>query len=197
MDLILASSSTYRKILLERLGLPFRCVNPNVDEAFAAGETSEGTAARLALAKAQAVAEQFPEALVIGSDQVAALDGASLGKPGSFARAKAQLQASSGRELVFSTGLALVRRSPSLTLCTTEHFKVRFRVLTEEQIECYLRADEPFDCAGSFKVESLGIALFQSLCGDDPTALEGLPLIALTSLLQQAGVDVLSQQTKS
>ncbi len=190
MDLILASTSAYRRALLERLRINFRCVAPQVDETPLPGERPAPLASRLALAKARAVAGANPEALVIGSDQVAELDGQVLGKPGDAARAAAQLRASSGREVRFHTGVALVRESDGFEALAVEPFRVRFRELDDAEIGRYLALDEPFDCAGSFKSESLGIALFESLEGDDPTALEGLPLIRLCAQLRRAGLAV-------
>lgn len=193
MDIILASTSPYRKALLQRLHVPFSCVAPTVAETRLPGEAPAAMAGRLALAKAQSVAALHPQALVIGSDQVAALGDRVLGKPGGHASARAQLQASAGRALHFYTGLALVRASDALQRFHVEPFTVFFRALNEASIEHYLRREAPYDCAGSFKWEGLGIALFSRLEGDDPTSLEGLPLIALVRLLQAAGVDVLAQ----
>ncbi len=192
MDIILASTSPYRKALLQRLQIPFRCVAPGAEETRMPGEAPAAMAARLALAKARSVAQQHPQALVIGSDQVAALDDRVMGKPGSHAAARAQLAASSGREVAFHTGLALVCNARGLEQFHVEPFSVQFRTLTETQIEGYLRREQPFDCAGSFKCEGLGIALFTRLCGDDPTSLEGLPLISLVQLLAATGLDVLA-----
>jgi septum formation protein len=193
MEIILASTSSYRRALLERLGLPFQCVPPGVDEKQLPGETPAAMAARLALAKAESVAACSPQALVIGSDQVAALGGKVLGKPGDFATARAQLAASSGRTVNFYTGLALVCRARALHLTHLEPFAVEFRSLQPGEIDAYLERDQPYDCAGSFKWEGLGISLFRRLRGDDPTALEGLPLIALCELLSLAGCAVLPQ----
>ncbi len=184
MDLILASTSPYRRELLKRLQLPFTCIPPEVDETPRPGEPPEDLARRLALAKARAVARENREALVIGSDQVASLDGQALGKPGTLARAKAQLLACSGRTVVFYTGLALVCEARDTALETVEAFRVHFRALDEAQVDRYLAREQPLDCAGSFKVEGLGITLFEALEGRDHTALEGLPLIALTDLLR-------------
>ena len=191
MSIILASSSPYRRRLLERLQLPFRCESPGIDEAGLPGETAADKARRLALEKAAAVASRYPGALVIGSDQVATDEGRIIGKPGNFHAAREQLRASSGRSLCFYTGLALVCRERGLEDVRTEPFRVYFRHLEESAIERYLQRDEPYDCAGSFKWESLGIALFDRMEGDDPTSLEGLPLITLTSMLEQAGCPVL------
>jgi septum formation protein len=192
MDIILASTSPYRRTLLQRLQLPFRCVAPAVDEAPLPGEQPAAMAARLALAKAQSVARLHPEALVIGSDQVAALDDRVMGKPGNHRAARAQLEACSGRELRFYTGVALASVAQDLQQFHVEPFRVFFRNLDGARIEHYLRREQPYDCAGSFKWEGLGIALFTRLQGDDPTSLEGLPLVALVRLLGAAGVDVLA-----
>ncbi|MEJ2532622.1 MAG: Maf family nucleotide pyrophosphatase [Halioglobus sp.] len=192
IDIILASSSPYRRQLLERLQLPFRCVPPEADETPLPGEHPGALAGRLALDKARVVAAVEPRALVIGSDQVASLDGLVLGKPGSHAAARQQLRASSGRVLHFWTGLAVVCRARGLELRHTEPFSVHFRDLADAAIDAYLTREQPFDCAGSFKWEGLGIALFEKLAGNDPTSLEGLPLIALTGLLGQAGIDILA-----
>lgn len=190
MDLILASTSPYRKALLRRLELPFRCAVPEVTESQLEGESAAAMAGRLARLKAQAVAALEPDALVIGSDQVACLNGRIMGKPGSHERAREQLQSSSGRELRFHTGLALVCRSKGLDRFHVEPFSVFFRRLTATQIENYLHRERPYDCAGSFKCEGLGIALFQRLRGDDPTSLEGLPLISLVGMLCEAGLEI-------
>lgn len=192
MDIILASTSPYRRALLQRLQLPFSCMAPQVDEARLFGEAPAAMAGRLALEKAQSVALLHPAALVIGSDQVAALDDRVLGKPGSHEAARAQLQACSGRELHFHTGVALACAEQNLQRFHVEPFRVFFRSLDSARIEAYLRREQPYDCAGSFKWEGLGIALFTRLEGDDPTSLEGLPLVSLVSLLYAAGVDVLS-----
>jgi septum formation protein len=190
MQLILASSSPYRKALLQRLQIPFRCDPPGVEEQARPGETAATLAARLAAAKARAVLARHPQALVIGSDQVASLGNDLLGKPGDRAGAVAQLRACSGRQLIFYTAITLLSRD--FERHHTERFKVQFRELSSGEIDDYVARDRPFDCAGSFKCESLGSALFERLSGDDPTALEGLPLIALCRLLAAAGYPVLS-----
>lgn len=187
--LILASSSPFRRELLERLGLPFTCLSPDIDETPRAGEAPEALVQRLALEKARAVAARHPEALVIGSDQVAvAPDGSVLGKPGSAERAVAQLKAVQGRSVLFLTGLCLLdgRRGEHQLCC--EPFRVHFRALDEERLRRYVEREQPLNCAGSFKSEGLGITLFERLEGDDPTALIGLPLIRLTTFLAAAGV---------
>jgi septum formation protein len=189
MPIILASSSLYRRRLLQRLLPDFRCEIPFVDETSLAGEQPQDLALRLALEKAREISARYPEALVIGSDQVASLDGRIMGKPGGFEAAREQLLASSGRKLCFYTGLALV--GPEGEQFHVEPFTVHFRRLENKQIENYLQREQPFDCAGSFKCEGLGIALFRRMQGDDPTSLEGLPLIALTRMLEKAGSPVL------
>jgi MAF protein len=191
MDIILASSSPYRQRLLARLQIPFSCVAPAVDEARLPQEAPAAMAARLALAKARAVARDYPDALVIGSDQVAALGDTVMGKPGGHAAASAQLRASAGHEVRFHTGLALHCSSSGFEQFHVEPFSVYFRELNDINIETYLQLEQPYDCAGSFKWEGAGIALFERMAGDDPTSLEGLPLIALTALLAAAGQPVL------
>jgi len=190
-ELVLASTSSYRQALLQRLGLPFTCQPPRVDETPRDEEAPEALATRLALAKARAVAASHPDALVIGSDQVAAVGSRLLGKPGGFEAARKQLRACSGRSVHFHTGLALVCAGRELQLQHVEPFCVHFRTLRDTEIDNYLTREQPFDCAGSFKAEGLGISLFRALEGADPTALEGLPLIALCRLLRAAGLDPL------
>lgn len=186
--LVLASTSIYRRALLERLGIPFSAVAPEVDEASQPDEPPRALVLRLAEAKARAVARDHPDALVIGSDQVACLDDRMLGKPGDRATAIAQLSLASGRTLSFQTGLCLLDARSGQAQTLVEPFRVHFRDLTPAQIEGYVDRERPFDCAGSFKSEGLGIALFRRLEGDDPNALIGLPLIRLVSLLESAGV---------
>ena len=190
--LILASSSAYRRELLGRLGLPFEAIAPELDETPLAGETPQATALRLARAKAQAVARLHPGALVIGSDQVATLDGLQIGKPGDHARALAQLQLMRGREVVFHTALCLWdgRIADPEQAAQVENVQVRvaFRDLPDHELDAYLRIEQPYDCAGSAKNEGLGIALLDRIESNDPTALTGLPLIALTGMLRKAGV---------
>lgn len=190
MDIILASSSTYRRQLLGRLQIDFRCLAPDIDESCLPDESPSALSQRLAIAKARTIAERYPDALVIGSDQVASVEGDILGKPGGFRPAVEQLLLCSGREVRFFTTVAVVSLRQGLERIHVEPFSVFFRLLSEEDITNYLLRDEPYDCAGSFKVESLGIALFKRLRGNDPTSLEGLPLIALTELLRDAGVDL-------
>ena len=191
MDIILASTSPYRRRLLERLQLSFSCISPEVEEISLSGEMPAAMAKRLALLKAQSVAERYPDAVVIGSDQVAFIEGSILGKPGSFDRAKAQLRSCSGRAVQFYTAVAVVCLDRGLERLHVEPFNVRLRVLNDIQISNYLRREQPYDCAGSFKIEGLGIALFESLTGNDPTSLEGLPLIKLIELLTEVGLDIL------
>jgi septum formation protein len=189
--LILASTSRYRRELLERLRLPFDVHSPEVDESAHAEESPSDLAQRLALAKAEAIADRFPNAVVIGSDQVADLDGDAIGKPGSHANATRQLRRLSGRTAVFQTAVAVVRRDTGYAQGLLAQVTVRFRVLDDEQIETYLRAEQPYDCAGSAKCETLGIALLEAIESDDPTALVGLPLIRTCSLLRGAGIEPL------
>lgn len=190
--LILASSSAYRRELLQRLGLPFEAIAPDIDETPLANETPQATALRLAQEKAHAVARLHPGALVIGSDQVATLDGLQIGKPGDHARALAQLQLMRGREVVFHTALCLWdgRIDDPAQAAQVENVQVRvaFRDLPDHELDAYLRIEQPYDCAGSAKNEGLGIALLERIQSDDPTALTGLPLIALTGMLRKAGV---------
>lgn len=190
MQLVLASSSPYRRQLLARLMLPFEVMSPDVDETPLAGEKPWETALRLAQRKASAVAEHFPRALVIGSDQVAVLDDAILGKPGHFQKAKEQLMAASGREVTFHTALALLNAATGRMQAKVVPFGVKFRVLTEAQIERYLHREQPYDCAGSAKSEGLGITLIERFIGDDPNALVGLPLIALVDMLRDEGIEL-------
>ncbi len=189
--LILASSSTYRQQLLARLRLPFEAISPDIDETPLAAETPPATALRLAQAKAEAVARTAGPALVIGSDQIATLDGEHIGKPGEHANALLQLQKRGGREVVFRTALCLrdAREGAGLQAqCRNVQTLVRFRDLPDAELDAYLRIEQPYDCAGSAKNEALGIAILESIHSDDPTALTGLPLIALTTMLRHAGV---------
>jgi len=190
--IVLASTSRYRRALLDRLGRPFEVVAPGVDETAPPGERPADTALRLAEAKARAVAARYEDALVIGSDQVAELDGRAVGKPADHADAVAQLRAASGRTVVFHTGVALVDAASGR--CATRMVDVAstFRTLADADIERYLAREQPYDCAGSVKSEGFGIALFERIESDDPTALIGLPLIAVTALLRAEGVDVLA-----
>lgn len=190
--IILASTSPYRRALLERLGLSFGISAPRVDESRLDGEPPDALVTRLALSKAQAVAGLYPQALIIGSDQVAVIEGDILGKPGGHEQAVAQLSRVSGKTVVFYTGLCLLNAATGRTRTRCEPYEVRFRRLTQGQITGYVERERPFDCAGSFKSEGLGIALFERLSGDDPNALVGLPLIRLVDMLLSEGVDVLS-----
>lgn len=185
---ILGSSSPYRRELLGRLRLPFQTVAPQVDEQALPGETPAMLAQRLAHAKAEAVAQQHPDAIVIGSDQVADLDGVALGKPGTHVRAAAQLRAMRGRTVRFFTAVAVVCHATGYAGHDLAVVKVRFRDLSDTEIERYLLAEQPYDCAGSAKSEGLGIALLDAIVSDDPTALVGLPLIRTARLLRAAGV---------
>ena len=189
--LILASTSPFRRDLLARLDLPFEVRDPAGEEARLAGEDAPTLVARLAERKARPVARREPASLIIGSDQAAALDGDILGKPGDHERATAQLLRAAGRTVTFYTGLCLLDGASGRIQIAVEPFRVVFRDLTPQQIDGYLRRERPYQCAGSFKSEGLGIALFERLEGDDPTGLIGLPLIRLTRMLEAAGVAVL------
>jgi septum formation protein len=189
--LILASTSRYRRELLERLRLPFVCLSPGVDETPQAGEAPAALAQRLALAKAQAVAALHPQAVVIGSDQVADLHGQCIGKPHTHERAVAQLQAMRGQSVVFQTAVAVVCQASGHARTLLAPVTVRFRDLSDAEIEHYLRTEQPYDCAGSAKSEALGIALLDAIDSDDPTALIGLPLIRTCRLLREAGLNPL------
>ncbi len=186
--LVLGSTSPYRRELLERLRLPFTVAAPETDETPLPGEAPRALALRLALAKAQAVAALHPEAVVIGSDQVADLDGEPLGKPGNHARASAQLRRMGGRTVVFQTAVAVVCAASGFSEVDIAPVEVRFRPLDDATIERYLRAEQPYDCAGSAKSEGLGIALLDAIVSDDPTALVGLPLIRTCRMLRAAGL---------
>ncbi len=189
--LILASTSRYRRELLQRLRLPFEMQAPQVDETPLPGESPAGLAQRLALAKAQAVAALRPGAIVIGSDQVAELDGLPIGKPGTHERAVAQLRRMRGRRVIFQTAVAVVCADAGYAQVLLAAVAVTFRMLSDAEIEHYLRTEEPYDCAGSAKCETLGIALLDAIDSDDPTALIGLPLIRTCRLLRAAGLDPL------
>jgi septum formation protein len=189
--LILGSTSVYRRELLSRLRLPFTVERPEVDETPLPQEKPADLALRLALAKAQAVAARHPSAVVIGSDQVADLHGEPLGKPGDHARAVVQLQRMSGQTVVFQTAVAVVCQATGFSQVALAPVRVVFRALSDEAIEQYLRAETPYDCAGSAKSEGLGIALLERIDNDDPTALVGLPLIRTCELLRAAGCDLL------
>ncbi len=190
--LVLASTSPYRRALLERLGLDFKTSAPEVDERAQAGESPEALVMRLARAKARAGGAAYPDALVIGSDQVACIDGEILGKPGSRQRAIVQLEKASGRTVTFYTGLCLLDSGTDQAQVECIPFHVHFRDLSYRQIQGYVDREQPYNCAGSFKSEGLGIALVRRLEGDDPNTLIGLPLIRLISMLAAVGVDPLS-----
>jgi septum formation protein len=192
VPLVLASTSRYRRELLERLRLPFEVLPPNVDESPQPAEAPSALALRLALHKARAVALLRPQAVVIGADQVAELDGQAIGKPGSHERAVAQLQRLRGREVLFHSGLAVVRPSTAFEAARVVPVRVQFRALSDADIEAYLRAEPAYDCAGSAKCEGLGITLLHAIHSSDPTALIGLPLIELTTLLLAAGIKPLA-----
>jgi septum formation protein len=188
MKLVLASTSAYRRMLLERFGLPFETARPDVDESPLPHETPPQTAARLAIDKARAVAAAHPDALIIGSDQVAHLGDEIFGKPGTVERAVAQLQRMRGQQVVFHTALALINTTSGRIQCEGVPTTVRFRELSDAEIVRYVDKERPLDCAGSAKSEGLGITLLDALSGDDPTALIGLPLIALSRMLRAEGV---------
>jgi len=189
--LILGSTSRYRRELLQRLRVPFDVVSPDVDETPLPSEAPQALATRLALAKAKAVAALHPSAVVIGSDQVADLNGEPLGKPSTHERAVVQLQRMRGQTVIFQTAVSVVCQASGFEQTELAQIKVRFRDLSDAEIEAYLRAEEPYDCAGSAKSEGLGIALLDAIDNDDPTALIGLPMIRTTRLLRAAGIDLL------
>ncbi len=191
-NIILASSSAYRRQQLQQLGIPFQALAPKVDETPQPGESAHALAKRLSLSKARAIASLHPHALIVGSDQVGELDGRLLSKPGSEALAIAQLTQCSGRDVFFYSGVSVV--STRGTECRSLVTQVKFKSLTHSQIAAYIKKEQPLDCAGSFKCEGLGIALFESISSDDPSALIGLPLIALCQMLTQAGLDPLTYQ---
>jgi MAF protein len=195
MKLVLASSSSYRKALLDRLHVEYICDSPDIDETPLVEESVQSMVVRLAQLKAEAVADRHRDALIIGSDQSAELDGKPLSKPGNFANAVKQLENASGKRIVFQTGLCLLNtRSGNIqTACVP--YTVVFRPLTAAMIEHYLHKEEPYNCAGSFKSEGLGIALFEKFEGEDPNALIGLPLIRLTQFLENEGFSILGDDT--
>lgn len=196
-QLILGSTSPYRRELLARLRLSFDVASPEVDETPRTGESPRELATRLALAKARAVAARFPSAVVIGSDQVADLGGEPLGKPGTHERAVAQLHRMRGRTVIFQTAVAVVCQESGFEQVDLAPVRVRFRELSDAEIESYLRAETPYDCAGSAKSEGLGIALLESIENDDPTALVGLPLIRTARLLRAAGLPLLQAESRT
>lgn len=191
--LILGSTSRYRRELLQRLRLPFEVHSPEVDETPLEGEAPAALASRLALAKAHAVAERFPQAVVIGSDQVADLEGRPIGKPGTHAKAVQQLRDMRGKAVVFQTAVAVVCRAKGHEAQALVPVTVRFRDYNDDEIERYLQAEQPYDCAGSAKSEALGIAMLAAIESSDPTALVGLPLIKTCELLRAAGIDPLAR----
>ncbi|MEG0008031.1 MAG: nucleoside triphosphate pyrophosphatase [Aeromonas sp.] len=189
-SLILASTSRYRKALLEKLGLPFQCTSPDVDESPLPSESAQALVARLAHAKANAVAQTRDQGLIIGSDQVCVCDGQILGKPGTIEKAVAQLMAAQGKRVTFYTGLCVLDAASGRVEQLVEPFTVHFRTLDEAAIRRYVTAELPLDCAGSFKCEGMGIVLFKALEGRDPNALIGLPLIGLIELLESHGLSL-------
>ena len=191
MRLVLASSSTYRGSLLQRLGLPFDSVSPDIDEAPHPGETPAALARRLAESKARAVAERYQRHLIIGSDQVANLHGESLGKPGSRTRNIEQLRRCAGQTVTFATGLCVLNSESDSIQLDVIDYAVQFLPLTQEQVARYVDREHPFDCAGGFKSEGLGVSLFREMSGTDPSALVGLPLIKLCEMLRNEGLDPL------
>ena len=191
-SLVLGSTSPYRRELLQRLHIAFEVAAPDVDETPLAGEAPRELAQRLALSKAMAVARLFPDAVVIGSDQVADLWGTPLGKPGTHEKAVVQLRQMRGQTVIFQTAVSVVCLESGFEDSSLAAVKVTFRDLSDHEIENYLRAEQPYDCAGSAKSEGLGIALLASIDSDDPTALVGLPLIRTCQMLRAAGIELLS-----
>ena len=192
MNIILASSSAYRKKLLSQLFSSLTCIAPEINESIHNGESATNYVSRLSLEKAIAVSKKISDALIIGSDQCAELDGKIISKPVDHADAFNQLSAASGKCVIFYTGLCLLNTNSNTHQLCCEKFQVQFRNLTKVQIEAYLKKDEPYDCAGSFKSESLGIALCEKMQGNDPNILIGLPMIKLVTMLHNEGVDVLT-----
>ena len=188
--IILASSSPFRRQLMDRLRLDYEAIAPDVDESRRPDETAVEYVCRLAEAKAEAIAERVPGAVVIGSDQCALIDGQILGKPGSHENALRQLRQAQGKTVLFHTGICVLRPERQFRAIAEVPFEVEFRNLDDDSLERYLQVEQPYDCAGSFKAEGYGICLFERLSGEDPTALIGLPLIRLVKLLEQAGVEV-------
>ncbi len=192
--LVLGSTSPFRKSILEKLNLPFECAKPNIDEIALADETPQALVERLAIEKAKAVAGKFTNALIIGSDQVAVCEGEILGKPHTFDNGVTQLTKFSNKAVTFYTGLCVFDSSNKTVKSLVEPFTVHFNELSQTEIINYLKAEQPYNCAGSFKSEGLGICLFEKLEGEDPNTLIGLPLIRLVALLKQHGLDVLAEQ---
>ncbi|NOR42158.1 MAG: septum formation inhibitor Maf [Gammaproteobacteria bacterium] len=191
MKIVLGSTSPFRKALLERLHIEFTCDSPNIDETPLENETVEDMVVRLAIAKAQAISDNHSDALIIGSDQSAVLDNEKLSKPGNFENAFKQLTRASGKSITFQTGLCLLNTKTNNIQSACIPYTVVFKTLTPTMIENYLHKEEPYNCAGSFKSEALGIALFERFEGDDPNALIGLPLIALVNFLSNEGFSIL------
>jgi len=189
--LILASSSKYRQALLARLGLSFESIAPEIDEKGLPNESPKELVQRLALSKAEIISDQYGDAIVIGSDQVAVYDNQIIGKPGTYNKALQQLKKFSGNQVIFLTAVALVCHSSQFKEIAISKVIVNFKVLEDKQIKNYLLHDKPYDCAGSFKIESMGVSLFESVCSDDPTSLEGLPLIIVCNLLHRAGIEII------
>jgi len=188
--IVLASTSVFRKQLLEKLNIEFETASPDIDESALPGESPQQLVERLSALKAQAVGNAFPDSLIIGSDQVACIDGKILNKPGNFENALKQLQIASGKVVTFYTGLTLFNSSNGATQTICDTYKVHFRTLNDEQITRYLEQEQPYNCAGSFKSEGLGISLFEKLDGDDPNALIGLPLIRLINMLEKENLNI-------
>lgn len=194
LPLLLASSSPFRQTILSKLAIPFSSASPDIDESPILGESAHDLVARLALSKAKALSDDYPQHLIIGSDQVCVIDGEILGKPGNHANAIAQLKRASGKSVRFYTGLSLVNSETGESETVVDTFDVVFRSLSDALIERYLRLEQPYNCAGSFKSEGAGIALFERLEGKDPNSLIGLPLIELVALLEKQGVQVPGEQ---
>jgi len=190
MKIILASSSPFRQQLLDRLQLPYESHAPDIDETINPGEDASAYVCRLAESKARHVAQNHPDAIVIGSDQCALLDAKILGKPGSHENALQQLREAQGKTVIFHTGVCVLNLSAGLSTVEDVPFEVDFRVLSDRQLEHYLRVEQPYQCAGSFKAEGYGSCLFSKMRGDDPSALIGLPLLRLVAMLESAGVEV-------
>ncbi len=194
--LVLGSTSPFRKTILDKLNLPFQCAKPNIDETEKNNECPQVLVERLAIEKAKAVRDEYPNALIIGSDQVAVCEDEILGKPHNFDNAVVQLSKFSGKSITFYTGLCVYDSEKEKTISLVEPFTVHFNQLSQKEIANYLNAEQPYNCAGSFKSEGLGICLFSKLEGDDPNTLIGLPLIKLVGLLKQHGIDVLAEQSR-
>jgi MAF protein len=194
-QLVLGSSSPFRRALLEKIGLEFETASPDIDETSIDGETAEQLVYRLSQQKAAAIAESYPDALIIGSDQVAVLNDNILGKPGNHQNAVEQLSNASGNQVRFLTGLTLLNAKTGNQQTCVEPFSVHFKSLTKQQIDYYLKQEQPYQCAGSFKSEGFGISLFSKLEGEDPNSLIGLPLIRLINMLLAEGIDVLQPAT--